>query len=128
MYRLNTEKNIQSYSIKYNTINYFLCITILYRGNLKIDPHSKYVLKKVYPIIRFIHHQYIYIYILHSHHFLKCFEFATKFLSINSGGIPNRVNIFTPKCLNYACRPKIVPTLTNTIGYMGVMINMEHNR
>ena len=62
------------------------------------------------------------------YHFRKFFAFLWKFLSIASGGIPNRLNIFTLKWRKYACLPKAVPTTTRSVAYTGVMTTSEHIR
>eukprot|EP00978_Attheya_sp_CCMP212_P033704 scaffold137334_cov51-Attheya_sp.AAC.6 len=49
-------------------------------------------------------------------------------LSISSGGIPNRLNIFTEKWRKYACRPNTVPTMTSNVAYMGVIMTSEQIR
>ena len=62
------------------------------------------------------------------YHFLKCLAFSAKFLSSNSGGIPNLENILTAKWRKYACLPKTVPTPTSMMGYSGVMMKREQRR
>jgi hypothetical protein len=42
--------------------------------------------------------------------------------------MPNRLNIFTEKCLKYACLPKAVPTSTSTTPYIGDMMINEQIR